>query len=50
MKCREEYLLKVFNRFAGLRTKMIKEKKNLSKRNSVNTNETTTNCTLKKND
>jgi len=27
MKCREEYLLKVFNRFAGLRTWMIKEEK-----------------------
>jgi hypothetical protein len=26
MKSREEYLLKVFNRFAGLRTWMIKEK------------------------
>jgi hypothetical protein len=27
MKAREECLLKVFNRFAGLRTWMIKEKK-----------------------
>jgi hypothetical protein len=27
MKCREEYLLKVFNILASLRTWMIKEKK-----------------------
>jgi len=36
MKSREEYLLEVFNRFAGLRNWMIKEK-NLSKRNSKST-------------
>jgi len=50
MKSRE-YLFKVFNRFAGLRTWMIKDKKkSQQKKLYVNTNETTTNCTLKKND